>query len=174
MMDVIEMFHAELPGQMCSLMHRFKRMHVMERIVSIPGGEFLAMSVLSNAAAVRQQESMRVSELAGYLRNTPAAASKMLSVLEDKGYIERFSDKRDRRITYVRLTPCGREVIHQEQLHIRDYVMELRRQFGEENCRRFMQMQEQILDITEEYLESLDGTGEHKKTKMEKEESETC
>lgn len=169
MEDTEEFWLPGLSGQLYRNIYQFKRMKLLDRLLEVHHGEFLTMSVLSCETLMRNREGMCVSELAKILKNTPAASSRMLTILEDKGYIERFFDKKDRRNTYVRLTKLGTDTIQREYGRIRAYVIELQRRMGEENCRKLLQLQQQTLDITEQYLKELED-----RKSQEKEDVETC
>lgn len=58
--------------------------------------------------ALHENAPLTVGELAASERLTSATVSRALTRLEDKGLIERVSDKTDRRANRVRLTTAGR------------------------------------------------------------------
>ncbi|MBO5459397.1 MAG: winged helix DNA-binding protein, partial [Lachnospira sp.] len=54
-------------------------------------------------------KQVKVSMLVEELNVNSTAVSRSLKILEEKGYIERIVSKKDRRITYVKLTDAGAE-----------------------------------------------------------------
>lgn len=148
----------ELAKSFMETMHRFRRLHIVERLVKMPHSEFITMNILGNETLMQGRDGMRVSELAAILKNSPAASSKMLSVLEDKGYVERFFGKKDRRNTYVKLTKAGTQKMEEEHMRMNTYVRELEKQLGEKDCQKMMALIKRSLDITEKYLEKQEGT----------------
>lgn len=52
-----------------------------------------------------------VSDIAGFLDVTPAAASQMIDKLVQEGYVERAEDPNDRRVKQLTLTSKGKRMI---------------------------------------------------------------
>ena len=75
-------------------------------------GEFMMLGAIHSCMEEKRENhieepGVKVSELSEILHSTKPATSKMLSALEEKDYIERISDKKDRRVVYIRLSANG-------------------------------------------------------------------
>lgn len=62
------------------------------------------------AMLTRQGHDINMSELATMIGCGKSAASQLVGRLEDKGIVERYMAKEDRRVVYVRLTPGGEKM----------------------------------------------------------------
>ena len=69
---------------------------------------------------------------------TKGTLSKTLSLLEQKGYINRLASESDHRYRYVTLTPLGEETYHNIQLEANRLEEELLKNFSEEDRKRFL------------------------------------
>lgn len=69
---------------------------------------------------------------------TKGTLSKTLSLLEQKGYINRLLSESDHRYRYVSLTPLGEETYHNIQLEANKLQEELLKNFSEEDRKRFL------------------------------------
>ena len=68
--------------------------------------EFKTMSAISR---ISKSGDVKVSDIARYLELSAPAVSRTMKALEEKEYIERQTDKQDRRNTFVKLTKKGEE-----------------------------------------------------------------
>jgi DNA-binding MarR family transcriptional regulator len=72
---------------------------------------FLALDALS------REETLRMKDLAAILSITAPSITAMVSRFEERGWIKRSTDERDKRITYIQLTESG-QVEHERYLEI--------------------------------------------------------
>ncbi len=76
--------------------------------ISFP--EYVNLKYIDHLSKKSDNAAVQVSQLVDSLAVTPQAVSKLLRNLEDKGCIERYTNKSDRRITEVKLTKKGAAV----------------------------------------------------------------
>lgn len=93
---------------------------------------------------------MKTSELTKDLCITKPATSKMLNVLEEKGYIERTSSKNDRRVVYVRLTEEGEVFLKEENKKFEKFTHKVIDKMGEEDTQNLIRLFGKLYDIIEE------------------------
>ena len=77
------------------------------------------------------------------------ALSQRISKLEEMGYVQRMSDQKDRRTTWIRLTPTGSQLLDssfQNLVSKMNFIME---QLGEEDTRLTFRVLEQLAQILE-------------------------
>ena len=85
--------------------------------------------------------SVNVSDLAREMHVLPSALSRDLRTLENEKLVERYADPEDRRRMIVRLTDFGSSVFEEYETALR---------FGEENFRRLLALQKDLLFSFEE------------------------
>ena len=91
-----------------------------------------------------------VTQLAQRLSISNPAASKMLRGLEEKGYIERLPDPEDRRITYIALSPEGRQVLDQARRQADRKASRLVAQMGEKEMEELLRLTRKLASLMEE------------------------
>ena len=84
-------------------MHKLKFGNMLTGVSEI---EFKTMSAISR---ISKSGDVKVSDIARYLELSAPAVSRTMKSLEEKEYIERHTDKQDRRNTFVKLTKKGEE-----------------------------------------------------------------
>ena len=84
-------------------LHKLKFGNMLTGISEI---EFKTMSAISR---ISMSGDVKVSDIARYLELSAPAVSRTMKSLEEKEYIERQTDKQDRRNTFVKLTKKGEE-----------------------------------------------------------------
>jgi transcriptional regulator, MarR family len=84
-------------------MHKLKFGNMLTGVSEI---EFKTMSAISR---ISKSGDVKVSDIARYLELSAPAVSRTMKALEEKEYIERQTDKQDRRNTFVKLTKKGEE-----------------------------------------------------------------
>lgn len=103
---------------------------------------------------------VRVSELSKMVHSTKSATSKMLKALEEKGYIKRITDTKDRRVVYICLTEKGDEIIQESISHLRVFTDNTILKMGEENTRSLIDKLNKFYDAMAEVLEESDNKSE--------------
>ena len=84
-------------------LHKLKFGNMLTGVSEI---EFKTMSAISR---ISKSGDVKVSDIARYLELSAPAVSRTMKALEEKEYIERQTDKQDRRNTFVKLTKKGEE-----------------------------------------------------------------
>ena len=92
-------------------------------------GVFLAM--LQIMAEKPDTELFPLGELNSYLDYTRPNLSQTINKLEDKNYVERVTLKDDRRVTYIRLTEEGKEMLQEKHSSIADRMNKIKDILGE-------------------------------------------
>ena len=98
----------ELYKQVFRAMEQFHKLRIGDMIEDISKGECVTLMVLAKSDR-KEEGKLNVSELADLTKSEPSAISRILKGLEEKGYIARMINAKDRRNTYVALTEQGKE-----------------------------------------------------------------
>ena len=104
----MEEYIADLQEQLITAQHRFMKMHRDLCFTGLRKSEFVMLEIIERENGNREQ-GVLASDIAKRLRITAPAVSKMLRSMEEKGYVERRVDEKDRRNTRVSITPDGKE-----------------------------------------------------------------
>lgn len=117
--------------------HRVVRLHGL----SVP--EWRVLASLSDGVAV---STGRLAQLV--LAKQPAL-TRQLDRMQRRGQIERFIDPRDRRYTWVRITPSGRRVVSQLIDLAREHERHVLRPFGLERAEQLKSTLRRIIELHE-------------------------
>jgi DNA-binding MarR family transcriptional regulator len=101
---------------------------------------------------------VRVGELSKMVHSTKSATSKMLKALEEKGYVMRITDTKDRRVVYICLTDRGHEIIQESISQLRIFTDNTILKMGENNTRSLIEMLNKLYDAMVEVLGESDKT----------------
>ena len=94
--------------------------------------------------------TVNVSDLAREMHVLPSALSRDLRTLENEKLVERYADPEDRRRMIVRLTDFGSSVFEEYETALLSYLRCVLDRFGEENLRRLLMLQKDLLSSFEE------------------------
>lgn len=128
-------------------------------------GEFMMLGAIHHGfcrdGEEKRQEGVpgvRISELCRMVHSTKSATSKMLKGLEEKNYIERITDTKDRRVVYIVLTETGNKIIQDSTKRMQEFTDKTIQKMGEEDTRKLIQILKRLYDSMDEVIkESGDG-----------------
>lgn len=138
--------------QLRELMNKMKntliRFQPMEKL-SI--GEVALLNVI-HISSVRGEKTTS-SKLSDELNISKPAASRMLNVVEEKGLIERISEKEDRRRVFIELTTYGKELYEKEINEYQDVCYEIVEKMGNKEMNELLELGNRFFDIILEEIE---------------------
>ncbi len=97
-----------------------------------------------------EEIGIKVGELSKRLGATMPATSKMLNVLERKGYIEKVPDAKDRRIVYIRLSEKGEKIVKGASNMLHLFTEHTIEKLGEEDARELLRLLRKLYQIITE------------------------
>ena len=120
-------------------------------------GEFMMLGAIHNCMEEKlenhiEDPGVKVSELSEMVHSTKPATSKMLKALEEKGYIERISDKKDRRVVYIRLSSTGEKKIREAFVRMQDFAEHTINRLGEDDSRELVRILNKFCDAAYEEI----------------------
>lgn len=130
-----------------------KSILLFQQISSVPLGELTMLLAIS-----RQSErvgSVRVSGLGTAMKLSRPAVSRMLHVLEKKGYIEMKNGEEDQRYVFVDLTDKGNNVLHQELSYGYHVLEKVRDRMGTRSLKDYLRYCEKFHEILSEEIVKL-------------------
>lgn len=89
------------------------------------------------------------SELSEALSSSTARISAALKTLEKKGFIHREVDPDNRRFILVTITEEGRERLHSQMRNMRNHLIQVFTEMGEEDAREFVRLSTHFHEIAQ-------------------------
>ena len=147
-------------NQLFSILNQLRSMNCRKRFhPDVPHGEYFMMAAISECIERKREITpgavgVTASELAARLDATPSAVSKMLKILEQKYWIRRIPDPRDRRILYLQPTEQGCAVLAQSEQSLKAFTLRLAERMGEKDVEQLVFLLKKLYRIVkEEYKE---------------------
>ena len=81
---------------------------------------------------------------------TMSAASKKITILENKGYVTRQVSEKDKRNVNIMLTDKGRSICEEDKRKKQEWVTGVLSKMGEEDSRKMFELVNKLFDIIEE------------------------
>ena len=132
-------------------MHQFRKLNVASILPDISQSEFAAMNVIMDKG---EDGKITISELACKSKVHPSAISRTLHGLEEKGYIERSIDKKDRRNICVELTDRGESVVIEARQIMCDYGKSVVDHLKPKELERLIAYMDKIYSVAELEIET--------------------
>lgn len=110
---------------------------LFQQMSSVPLGELTMLLAIS-----RQSErvgAVRVSGLGTAMKLSRPAVSRMLHILEKKGYIQMKNGEEDQRYVYVSLTDKGKDLLHQEMSYGYHVLEKVKDRMGDRCLKDYLQ-----------------------------------
>ena len=141
----------ELYGEFFRAMHQFRKLNVASILPDISQSEFAAMNEIMDKG---EDGKITISELACKSKVHSSAISRTLHGLEEKGYIERNIDKKDRRNICVELTDRGESVVIEARQIMCDYGKSVVDHLKPKELERLIAYMDKIYSVAELEIET--------------------
>lgn len=177
----------EIEREFLRAMRRFGKVNLSNMFSGISHGEFAVMATLERYCEQQGGEGARASVLAKLVESSPQALSRTLRGLEQKGYIERRVDHRDRRNACICLTEAAHDVMEKRKRQLQSMFEQVVVQMGEDEIRELIALLNRLVDamqrvscqeakVDDGCADSLNRRGEEEtdKTGTDKKENEGC
>ena len=131
-----------------SRMHKLKFGNMLTGVSEI---EFKTMSAISR---ISKSGDVKVSDIARYLELSAPAVSRTMKSLEEKEYIERHTDKQDRRNTFVKLTTKGEEQQKTWMKSFEEFSEAIFARLGDEKSNQLLENLEAFVKASKEEMKA--------------------
>lgn len=140
----------ELTQDLFKLMKQVPRLKFKQSVVEgLTRSEYELLTILK-MNIYDKGTAMSVSEISNLLQITPAAITHIINPLEEKGFIKRLPDPKDRRVVLIGLTDKGAKTADALIADVKGQVVGLINYLGEKDSREFVR----LLSRAFEYFES--------------------
>lgn len=137
--------------------NRFHRINLEGLLPDISRREYELMAAVQDYMDENSgKKGICVSGLAFRLHVSSPAVSRMVSILEEKGYIGRSMDKEDRRNTYIYLTEKGRAAKAEAETALCRLMERVTQRMGEDDMHQLIMLWNRLADIMEQELRAED------------------
>lgn len=130
-----------------------KLMRPKDTFGDITKAEFFILNVLYDAKKEEEGQDFKgvtVTKISNIIHTSTAATSKLLRIVEDKGYIMRVLDDNDRRVVYICLTQKGEDLTRNSRNMANARIQELILKLGEEDTETMIRILKKIIQIIRE------------------------
>lgn len=118
-------------------------------------GEYTMLCAIGKMIENNQDSKLTSTKLNDFFGTKKPATSRMLTVLEKKGYIARKMDVNDHRISYLSLTKLGEDVLKDETETYKELTRRIAQRMGNEELSGMITAMSKFSYILEEELETL-------------------
>ena len=140
----------------------FKNYAPFQLIGNMNPGDLHTLEVLRELSEEAPDGKAIVSNLVERMEVPPPAVSRCLKAMEQKGFVLRETNPRDRRQTFVVMTEKGQAEYLLAEQEIRSYMRGIEERMGEQELRRLNEYLRRFTDAAREELEARRTPGEDK------------
>lgn len=139
-----------------SLMKVKRLSHKCIKTKDLHPGEYMTLNTIYRLKMIQEEASLGVktSDIGKCLEMKKPATSKMLNNLEDKGYIKRLSNKKDRRVIYIDLTDSGLELLKYHHLQMEDFTSKIIDKMGKDDMETFISLLNKLSNSIQELIDN--------------------
>jgi DNA-binding MarR family transcriptional regulator len=105
-------------------------------------------TILVGIHSINEGKPVTISQIGSKLDVSNAAVTQMIDNLEKRGFVERFSDDNDRRITLVRLTESGIASLRVSFQETTAFLDGLFQHLGEEDTQHLNRLIDKVMEYT--------------------------
>lgn len=137
-------------------MAMMRRVHARsQRLTDMDHREFHLLKTI----ALRKTDSKDTSigDLVKLYHISKPAISNLIKKTEEKGFVERRTDKADRRVVWVNLTRAGEAELERTTRYWEELGEKIEEKFGEQNIDLFITLIDRLVEVVEEVIEEEHG-----------------
>lgn len=137
------------------VMTKMKKMHTFcSAINGIPQGEFAMMALINSHDAYLddgQIKGVSASKISRLLSMSKSSVSQMINSLEEKGLVERYTSRDDRRMVFIRITDLGKVKMKEAVDVFIRFTGQILEEMGEHDADEFLRLLNKLCDIMERH-----------------------
>ena len=141
--------------------HMFRKLHFHYLMSDLTQSEFTIMKCIAHGkfhkfdkGDATQDGNMSISKLATMTHVSSPSISRSLKGMEEKGYLIRHINQRDRRNAYVELTDLGKEILQKAEKMVMDFTDNVLDQMNQEHLEHLIMYLEDLYSISQKELDS--------------------
>lgn len=145
-----------------SVVNAIRKSKYKHKVSEISHVEFFMMGAIYSGKKIKfleekSEKGIKISELTKIMKGSKSATSKMLRSLEEKEYIIRILDERDKRNVYIKLSAKGEAAFLQAINSMNQYVEALIDKMGIEDIEQLISLLNKLCRVMDEVHETTKG-----------------
>ena len=141
-----------------TIMHHLRTLaSQLKPIKNITFGEYTVLSVMHKMLETMPVDGLTPTKLNDYFGTKKPATSRMLTMLENKGYISREVCTKDHRISCLKITKLGNEVLTDETETYKRLTDRVTQRMGREELSQMLSAMMKFSNILEDELGRIQG-----------------
>lgn len=150
-----------IQSRFLDLANKFRKLHYSTRMQDLSHGEFMMLGTIYFGSLELEQVEIkgkfhncgvRISELNQFLKGSKSATSKMLRNLEEKGYIKREIDSKDKRNVIIKLSPKGEQILLESKKLMEEHSSRIIERMGVADSEHLLHLLRKLYEIMEEEM----------------------
>lgn len=126
------------------LMDKFRKIKPLEKIIE---NDLTFAEVVILDQIINLKSDVTVSNLSESLNISKAAISKLVTSIEQKGYISKKEDIKDKRISHIIITPKGKEVVEKTFEHFKKMSRFISEKMGEDDLKQLVELLKKLYNV---------------------------
>lgn len=128
-------------------------LHLCSRLQLPPTSETSTLFTIYGMTACQTGPGVSVSELAGFLNVSMPTVSRCIQKLSAKGYVQKTLNEKDKRGTYVSLTPEGKELCRNAHKNISAFLSRVLSRLDPSEMEQFISTMDKIYEAVRSELD---------------------
>lgn len=129
-------------------------LHLCSRLQLPPTSETSTLLTIYGMTACQTGPGVSVSELAGFLNVSMPTVSRCIQKLSAKGYVQKTLNEKDKRGTYVSLTPEGKELCRNAHKNISAFLSRVLSRLDPSEMDQFISTMDKIYEAVRSELDN--------------------
>lgn len=151
----------ERSEQMLERIHKFRKLHMQEKLNLIPKSEMVTMRTILEQCGQKKTRGCRISEIARKLEISPPAISRTIKRLREKQYVRCIVDETDRRNVRVVVTAAGEAALAADLQKVHAFMQRALAYLSPEEADQFFALFDKIYRGMWEELRRIPSGTEH-------------
>jgi len=128
------------------LMDKFRKIKPLEKAIE---NDLTFAEVVILDQIINLKSDVTVSNISESLNISKAAISKLVTSIEQKGYILKKEDIKDKRISHIIITPKGEEVVGKTFEHFEKMSRFISEKMGQEDLKQLVELLKKLYNVIE-------------------------
>lgn len=159
----------ECDNKLFAAAQSFRRLNISAILPDLTHSEFGTLKVIAMCTATEKR--VGIADVVRHTHAMPSAVSRNLKSLEERGFVLRSIDQKDRRNTYVELTDAGEKILKQSEEVMDDFTKSVLQEMGEENMDRLVSYLTELYEVSKKEIEKRKMKNKEGKENKEDEEN---
>lgn len=146
-------------------LNMFRKLNIGSILPHLCKGEYVLLNGIYHVEKkMGAEHGVGISELTEYMHALPPAVSRTIRTLEQKGYVRRFVNEKDRRNTMVEITESGQRILQESNDIVNDFTGRVFARTDKEELARLIRYINETYMLATEELKKIQETQRREKS----------